>query len=148
MHTNDAPSAVTRLSEMGVEPYLSASALDCVVAQRLARKLCDRCKEEYVPTKSELYQAGFAEYRWADVTKLYRPIGCSACGQTGYLGRLGLYEVMPITEEIERLTVERASSERIRDVALEQGLLPLRQDGLEKARLGSTSIEEILRVVV
>ncbi|MFL5799129.1 MAG: GspE/PulE family protein [Actinomycetota bacterium] len=148
LHTNDAPSAVARLTEMGVEPYLTASAMDCVVAQRLARKLCERCREPYTPTASELTEAGFKPHQFQDVKTLFRPVGCSACSKTGFLGRTGLYEVMPVTEEIERLTVERASSDRIRQVAMEQGMISLRVDGLQKAAAGITSIEEILRVVI
>ena len=148
MHTNDAASAITRLTEMEVETYLVASALDCVVAQRLVRKLCDRCKEPYAPTEAQLREAGYPEFEWGDITELQRPVGCQACAKTGFRGRLGLYEVMPITEEIERLTIERSSSERIRQLALEQGMISLRNDGLEKSRLGVTSVEEVLRVVV
>jgi type IV pilus assembly protein PilB len=148
LHTNDAPSAITRLTEMGVETFLVASAIDCVVAQRLARQLCDRCKESYTPTEAELQAAGFPEHEWAEIHELHRPVGCTACGKTGYLGRLGLYEVMQVTEEIERLTVERAQSDRIRQVALEHGMTPLRVDGLNKAKAGKTSVEEVLRVVV
>jgi type IV pilus assembly protein PilB len=148
LHTNDAPAAIARLTEMGVEPYLTASAMDCVVAQRLARKLCDRCKEPYTPTESELTEAGFLPHQFQDIKRLHRPVGCTSCSKTGYLGRTGLYEVMTVTEEIERLTVERASSEVVRQVALEQGMIPLRVDGLQKAAEGLTSIEEILRVVV
>ena len=148
MHTNDAPSAITRLNEMGVERFLVASALDCIVAQRLARKLCDRCKEPYRPAEPELQAAGFPEHVWPEVVELYRPVGCTACAKTGFLGRIGLYEVMPVTEEIERLTVESVASDRIREIALEQRMVPLRLDGLNKARAGLTSVEEILRVVV
>jgi type IV pilus assembly protein PilB len=148
MHTNDAPSAITRLNEMGVERFLVASALDCIVAQRLARKLCDRCKEPYRPTEPELRAAGFPEHTWAEIVELYRPVGCTSCAKTGFLGRIGLYEVMPVTEEVERLTVDSAASDQIRGIALEQGMTPLRLDGLNKARAGLTSVEEILRVVV
>ncbi len=148
LHTNDAASGITRLNEIGVEPFLVASALDCLVAQRLARKLCDRCKEPYGPTPLELAEVGYPEHVWQDIPVLYRRVGCALCAHTGYLGRLGLYEVMPVTEEIERLAVERASSDDIRKVAIEQGMIPLRQDGLAKVRLGVTSIEEVLRVVV
>lgn len=145
LHTNDAASAVTRLVEMEVEPYLVASAVDCVVAQRLARQLCDRCKEAYEPTEAELSEAGYPEENRP--TELFRPAGCSHCGKTGYRGRAGLYEVMPVTEEIERLTVERASSEEIKRMAKQQGLITLREDGLAKAAMGLTSLEEIFRVV-
>ncbi|HEV2907517.1 MAG TPA: GspE/PulE family protein, partial [Actinomycetota bacterium] len=145
LHTNDAASAITRLIEMGVEAYLVASALDCVVAQRLARKLCERCREEYEPSEAELEGAGVPPD--AGVERLYRPVGCPACGKTGFKGRVGLYEVMLVSEEIEKLTVERISSEDIRKVAMEQGMITLRQDGLEKVRMGLTSLEEVFRVV-
>ncbi len=147
LHTNDAPSAITRLIEMEVETFLVASAIDCVVAQRLARRLCDKCKEPYVPDPQELREAGFTDEQMEQIHQLYRPVGCEYCSRTGYRGRFGLYEVMPMSEEIERLTVERASSEAIRAVALEQGMIDLRADGLMKAMQGRTSIEEIARVV-
>jgi len=147
LHTNDAAAAITRLTEMEVETFLVASALDCVVAQRLARVLCERCKERFAPEPKELLEAGLPEWRVPEVRELFRPVGCSACSNTGYRGRMGLYEVMPVSEEIERLTVERASSDQIRAVAIEQGMFTLRNDGLEKAIRGSTSLEEIARVV-
>ena len=147
LHTNDAPSAITRLTEMEVETFLVASAVDCVVAQRLARKLCDRCREAHRPEPEELVEAGFQEWQLSELGEFYRAVGCQACSSTGYRGRIGLYEVMNMSEEIERLTVERASSEAIRHVAIEQGMKTLRDDGLEKARSGLTSIEEIARVV-
>jgi len=147
LHTNDAPSAITRLIEMEVETFLVASALDCIVAQRLARQLCERCKEAYDPEPAELQQAGYPEHRWPDVSRLFRPVGCPQCANTGYRGRIGLYEVMAMSEEIERLTVERASSDAMRAVAIEQGMATLKDDGLEKARMGQTSVEEVLRVV-
>jgi len=148
LHTNDASSAVTRLVEMEVEPYLVASALDCVVAQRLARRLCDQCKESYRPSKAELEEAGFPESVRGQIKELFRPAGCTRCGRTGFRGRMGLYEIMPISEEIERLTAEAKSSDDIRRLAIEQGMVTLREDGLEKARLGLTSVDEIFRVVV
>jgi type IV pilus assembly protein PilB len=147
LHTNDAPSAITRLTEMEVETFLVASALDCVVAQRLARKLCEKCKEAYAPDPAELLEAGFDESQLDEIHELYRPVGCQYCSNTGYRGRTGLYEVMPMSEEIERLTVDRASSETIRTVAIEQGMIELRGDGLLKAAKGLTSVEEIARVV-
>jgi type IV pilus assembly protein PilB len=148
LHTNDAPSALTRLQEMDVEAYLVASGIDCVVAQRLLRKLCDRCREAYEPNENQLAAAGFPEYQWQDIPTLYHAVGCPNCSKTGYKGRIGLYEVMLMSEEIERMTAERASSDAIRNVAVEQGMKSLRDDGLEKARLGMTSVEEVLRVVV
>jgi type IV pilus assembly protein PilB len=149
LHTNDASSAITRLTEMEVETFLVASAIDCVVAQRLARKLCEKCKEPYEPEQAELYEAGYPEWQWAEIQQLFRASekGCPSCSSTGFRGRIGLYEVMPITEELERLTVDRASSEQMKAVAIQQGMITLRDDGLEKARLGVTSIEEVARVV-
>lgn len=147
LHTNDAPSAITRLIEMDIEPFLVGSALDCVVAQRLARRLCDRCKQlqEYDPV--HLDNLGFGRRPDELTPRLYHAIGCSACSGTGYRGRLALHEVMMVSEEIERLAVARASSMEIMNVATEQGMLTLRQDGWAKVRAGLTSIEEVLRVV-
>jgi type IV pilus assembly protein PilB len=147
LHTNDAPSAISRLIEMDVETFLVASAIDCVIAQRLGRKLCERCKVAYAPEHAELQAAGFPEWLWGEITQIYKAVGCPACSNTGYRGRIGLYEVMPMTEEIERLTVERASAESIKHVAVEQGMITLRDDGLEKVRMGITSLEEVARVV-
>ncbi len=148
LHTNDAPSSLTRLVEMGIEPFLVASSLDAVVAQRLARKLCTKCREAYVPSEEELIAAKFAYDPAADLPQLYRPVGCTTCGGTGYKGRMAVHEVMSITEDVERLVAERASSEEIGKMARSQGMLTLREDGLEKVRQGLTSIEEVLRVVV
>jgi len=148
LHTNDAPSAITRLTEMGIEPFLVGSALDCVLAQRLARRLCPKCKQAYTPTRQFLADARFPWSVDEALPTLYRPIGCSACSKTGYKGRLALHEVMAVSEEIERLAVEHASALVISKVALEQGMITLRNDGLTKVKAGHTSIEEILRVVV
>jgi type IV pilus assembly protein PilB len=154
LHTNDAPSAISRLVEMDVETFLVASAIDAVVAQRLARILCDRCKQPYRPDEAELVQAGFPEDLWTEVGEVFRAPDirevkndCKACSGTGYRGRIGLYEVMLRSEEIERLTVERASADAIRAVAVRQGMQTLRGDGLAKVRAGITSIEEVARVV-
>ena len=147
LHTNDAPSAVTRLTEMEIEPFLVGSALDCVVAQRLARRLCDRCKEAYQPERSELELLGFPVDPDQPTPTLYRPLGCSTCSNTGYHSRIAIHEVMAVTEEIERLAVARASSAEIGRTAREQGMLTLREDGWAKVALGFTSVEEILRVV-
>jgi type IV pilus assembly protein PilB len=146
LHTNDAPGAITRLTEMGVEPFLISSSVDCVLGQRLARKLCDECKEEYVPAKQMCLDAGFAEDNLPE--KLWRARGCKKCSLTGYRGRMGVHEVMMMSEEISRLTVEEAAADKIKTVAIEQGMLTLKQDGLEKCRLGRTSVEEIVRVIV
>jgi type IV pilus assembly protein PilB len=148
LHTNDAPSAITRLTEMGIEPFLVGSALDCVLAQRLARKLCSKCKDAYVPTKEMMVENRFPFDPDQPLPTLYRPVGCSACSKTGYKGRLALHEVMAVSEDIERLAVEHASAVSIGKVAREQGMITLRDDGLAKVKAGHTSIEEILRVVV
>jgi type IV pilus assembly protein PilB len=147
LHTNDAPSAITRLVEMDVETFLVASSIDAVVAQRLARKLCERCKVGYAPDSAELLAAGYPEWLWPEIPQLFKAQGCPACANTGYRGRIGLYEVMQMSEEIERLTVERSSADAIRAVAVQQGMMTLRDDGLEKARMGITSLDEVARVV-
>jgi type IV pilus assembly protein PilB len=144
LHTNDAPSAVSRLTEMGVEPFLVGSALDCVVAQRLARRLCERCKEQFEPDAETLDVLRFES---EPGQSLFRPVGCSSCSQTGYRGRIGIHEVMTVSEEIERLAVERATGSEIAKVARHQGMATLRQDGWAKVRLGLTSIDEVVRVV-
>jgi type IV pilus assembly protein PilB len=147
LHTNDAPSAITRLTEMEIEPFLVGSALDCVVAQRLARRLCDRCKEQYAPNPQELMALRIGYDGTYAPPGLWRPVGCQNCSNTGYRGRIALHEVMSVTEEIERLAVSRSSSADIARVAMQQGMATLRQDGWAKAQLGHTSIEEVLRVV-
>jgi type IV pilus assembly protein PilB len=147
LHTNDAPSAVTRLTEMDIEPFLVGSALDCVVAQRLARRLCDRCKEQYRPEISDLQLMRLPLVPGEPAPIIHRPVGCSTCSNTGYRGRLALHEVMLVTEEIERHAVARSASADIMRTAREQGMLTLREDGWAKVRLGHTSIEEIMRVV-
>jgi type IV pilus assembly protein PilB len=143
LHTNDAPSAITRLTEMGIEPFLTASAVCTVVAQRLVRQLCTHCKNHTTLSVSSLERAGFSVAFDLDA---YEPVGCNRCGQSGYKGRTGLYEVMPITDEIRDLTVERAPAEEIRKIAVAQGMRPLRADGFEKVKNGITSIAEVARV--
>jgi type IV pilus assembly protein PilB len=147
LHTNDAPSAITRLTEMDIEPFLVGSALDCVVAQRLARRLCHRCKEPMEGDPEMVAALPFALDPDVPRPQLYRPIGCVSCSHTGYRGRLAIHEVMTVTEEIERLAVARSSSADIARMAREQGMLTLREDGWEKVKQGLTSVEEILRVV-
>jgi len=119
-----------------------------VLAQRLARRLCERCKEPYTPEPEVLKAAKFPWEDFAPLPTLYRPVGCSACAKTGYKGRVALTEVMIVSEEIERMTVERATAVDIGKVAVEQGMRPLRLDGMDKASVGLTTIEEVLRVVV
>ncbi len=147
LHTNDAPSAIVRLTEMGIEPFLVGSAVDAVLAQRLARRLCSKCKEPYLPDPDQLEAIRFKPYPGDPVPTFFRQVGCASCAKTGYKGRVAIHEVMAITDEIERLTVERASSTRIMAVAIEQGMRTLREDGLLKASQGITTIDEVFRVV-
>jgi type IV pilus assembly protein PilB len=148
LHTNDAPSAVTRLVEMGIEPFLVGSALDAVLAQRLCRSLCDRCREAYEPTARELLDIRFPWQEGEPIPTLFRPGGCTRCANTGYRGRMALHEVMTLNEEIERLAVARASTDEIARAAQGQGMSTLRHDGWLKVLQGRTSVEEVLRVVV
>jgi type IV pilus assembly protein PilB len=146
LHTNDAPSAMSRLLEMGIEPFLVSSAIDCVLAQRLVRVLCERCKEPYLPTEESLVEAKIPID--GDIPKLYRAVGCQNCSKTGYRGRMAVHEVMLSSEEIERMTAEHRSSEDIGRMAREQGMASLREDGVRKVLEGKTSIEEVMRVIV
>jgi type IV pilus assembly protein PilB len=143
LHTNDAASAISRLTEMRIEPFLTASAVVSVIAQRLVRMLCTSCKRRAVLTAAALASAGFPA---AFDMEAYQPVGCARCGGTGFKGRTGLYEVMPMTDELRELTVERASADDIRHVAIAQGMRPLRAHGFEKVKHGVTSISEVARV--
>jgi type IV pilus assembly protein PilB len=143
LHTNDAATAITRLLEMGIEAFLVASAIDCVVAQRLARTLCSTCKKRVLLPADVLRRNGFNVQFDLEA---YEPGGCGRCGQSGYKGRTGLYEVMTVSSEIRELILERAPADRIAATAIEQGMRRLRDDGLEKVKLGRTSIAEVARV--
>ena len=150
LHTNSAAATPMRLIEMGIEPFLVTSALSGVVAQRLARRLCMHCKQPYQPTEADISAAGWslAEVEAAGVLgEVNRSVGCSACAQTGYRGRLALAELMPMTEEVERMIIEGGSVEEIHRLAVSQGMVALRQAGLRKAIEGETTLEEVLRVV-
>ncbi len=147
LHTNDAPSAVTRLMEMGIDAFLVASAVDCVLAQRLGRRLCRQCRQAYQPEPAHLESAGIAVDGQA-VPTLYRPVGCPHCAKSGYRGRIAFHEVMPVTEEIARAIVEHASTDDITKLARTQGMRTLREDALQKVLSGDTSLEEIARVIV
>lgn len=147
LHTNDAAGALTRLTEMGIEPFLTSSAIDCVQAQRLARKLCKHCKESYTPSAKSLEDIGFP-FEPDKLPTLYKAKGCPRCANAGYRGRVGIYEVMLISETIEKLTVERASTEEIKNVAISEGMKTLKEDGFRKVLKGFTSIEEIVRIIV
>ncbi len=143
LHTNDAPGAIARLNEMGIETFLTASAVDCVVAQRLARRLCPHCKRTAVLPAAALVEAGFEAD--SDVEAL-EPGGCGRCGQSGYRGRVGIYSVMTLSARLKEMTVNSAPEPEIAAVAREEGMLTLREDGLHKVRAGETSLEEVLRV--
>ncbi len=143
LHTNDAPSTVTRLIEMGVEPFLVASALDTVVAQRLARMLCRHCKRRTIIPAEVLRKNGYGAHMELEA---YEPVGCPRCSGSGYRGRIGLYEVMKMSPELQMMALERKPDTAIREVAVRQGMTRLRDDGLLKVRQGRTSIAEVTRV--
>jgi type IV pilus assembly protein PilB len=150
LHTNDAPSALTRLNEMGVEPFLTGSAVTAVLAQRLARKLCTHCCEMYMATREEMLEARFSaeQAASADGVALYRKRGCPRCNQTGYKGRIGIYQLMVMTEEVSRLAAQHGSRDELERAALEAGMNTLWDDGLSKVISGLTSLEELARVLV
>nr|WP_042317353.1 ATPase, T2SS/T4P/T4SS family [Desulfofarcimen acetoxidans] len=149
LHTNDAPGAISRLIEMGIEPFLIVSSLTCVLAQRLARVLCSHCKESYKLSRKELMNIeDFPLSEQEEEISLYRPRGCIRCSNTGYRGRVGIFEVLFATEKIQQLTLEKRSTREIREVALSEGMTSLRRDGLQKVKQGITSLEEVMRVVI
>lgn len=143
VHTNDAPGAVTRLVDMQVEPFLVASSLMAVLAQRLVRTICPSCRVEYVPTREDLAELGLDP---KEVKRLFKGTGCQACQNTGYLGRLGIFELMLVNEDIRQLILKNADSNTIKAKAREQGMVTLREDGAYKVRMGITTIEEVTRV--
>jgi type IV pilus assembly protein PilB len=143
LHTNDAPGAITRLTKMGIEAFLIASAVDCVVAQRLARKLCSHCKRRTILPPQALAEA---EIKVGGEVEGYEPVGCSRCNQSGYRGRVGIFSVMALSERIKEMAIAQASEAEIATTAREEGMLTLREDGLGKVRAGLTSLEEVVRV--
>ena len=152
LHTNDAPGAVTRLDEMGVEPFLTASSLVGVLAQRLIRVLCPRCKEEIEITYEELLKS-LPDFpcdgkKPTDTIKIHKAKGCIACNNTGYKGRQGVFEFLQVTNEMRELIIRRASAAEIKELAIKQGMHTLRQEGIDKILEGTTSVEEVLRVLV
>jgi type IV pilus assembly protein PilB len=146
LHTNDAPSALTRLNEMGVEPFLTGAAVSGVLAQRLARRLCEHCKELYTPTKEELFQARIPEELRHGKTELFRRNGCVRCRQTGYAGRIGVFQLLAMNEELSALAARKASHEELERAAMGGGMQGLWDDGIEKVVAGMTSLEELARV--
>ncbi len=149
LHTNDAPGTITRLNEMGVEPFLTGSAVSAVLAQRLARKLCSHCCELYAPSVDELAKARISPEVTAnyDGAAFYRKRGCPRCNQTGYRGRVGVYQLLTMSEELEALAASKATRDEIERAALRTGMRSLLDDGLAKVAAGLTSVEELIRVV-
>jgi type IV pilus assembly protein PilB len=149
LHTNDAPSTITRLGEMGVEPFLTGAAVSAVLAQRLARKLCTHCCEAYTPSEAELLEARVSREtaRLSDGAVFYRKKGCPRCNHTGYRGRIGLYQLLTMSEDIASLAVRHASRDEIARSAMEGGMRTMWDDGLEKVATGLTSVEELARVL-
>src|SRR3954468_5252075 len=150
LHTNDAPGAITRLNEMGVEPFLTGAAVSAVLAQRLARKLCPHCAEMYTPTAQDLIEAKLSPDVAAqmDGMAFYRKVGCPRCNQTGYKGRIGIYQLLKMTEELAAMASAKASREDIERAAMELGMRTLWDDGMSKVAQGLTTVEELARVVV
>ncbi|MCP4656800.1 MAG: Flp pilus assembly complex ATPase component, partial [bacterium] len=147
LHTNDAPSTINRLMNMGIEPFLVATSVHMVVAQRLVRRICTFCKEPVDVPPATLTGVGFSE-RESRSMKLFKGRGCEQCGDTGYKGRCGLYEVMEITDELRELILSGASALELREKAIEEGMISLRGSGLQKIRDGVASIEEVVRETV
>ena len=146
LHTNDSAGAISRLLDLGVEPYLVSSSLIAIMAQRLLRKVCPECKKEYKPTTRELRELGLGDLPSHAQTQFYIGAGCDKCFQTGYRGRTGIYELMLISEEIQNLIYQRTSAGAIKKVSLDAGLQTLRMDGTRKVLAGITTISEVLRV--
>jgi type IV pilus assembly protein PilB len=145
LHTNDAPSSISRLLNMGIEPFLVSASLILIAAQRLARKVCQECKEEEKIPVPALVQLGFSEED-AKTTTCYKGKGCSVCGNSGYKGRIALYEIMPVGSEIREMVLEGASADELKKTAIRLGMKTLRMSGLTKVKEGVTTVEEILRV--
>lgn len=145
LHTNSAPASITRLIDMGIEPFLIASSVVCVVAQRLVRKLCNNCKKVYKPTPELLRRIGLSAEQAKAIT-FYEPVGCEQCLNTGYKGRLPIFEVMEVTEGVAKYTMERADTTVIRKQAQRDGMTTLLDDGITKIKAGLTSIDEVLAV--
>ena len=150
LHTNDAPSAVTRLLDIGVKPFLVASALRAAMAQRLVRAICEKCKEAYTPTDRELKMlGGLAQGTGATVPEqMYHGVGCDVCGKTGYKGRKGIFEIFKVDDTIQRLIFDHAPATLLRQRARELGMRTLREDGMLKVASGMTSLQEVLRVTM
>jgi type IV pilus assembly protein PilB len=145
LHTNDAPGTISRLLNMGIEPFLVSSSVILIMAQRLARKICNQCREEEKVPVAALIKSGFPE-ETANTVKCFRGKGCPSCNGTGYRGRIALYEVMPIKDELKELILEGASTSDIKKAAIRLGMKTLRMSGLTKVADGMTTMEEVMRV--
>jgi type II secretory ATPase GspE/PulE/Tfp pilus assembly ATPase PilB-like protein len=145
LHTNDAAGAVSRLLDMGLEPFLAASSLECIMAQRLARRICKDCREEETPSKERMMQLE-RELGYAPPARLWRGVGCSSCRFTGYAGRLGLFEILPVSEDVRQMILEHRAASQIKAISMRDGMTTLRQDGWRKVLAGETTIDEVLRV--
>ncbi len=144
LHTNDAPSTITRMLDMGIEPFNVASAVNLIVAQRLIRRICKDCKAEHEYTSDELATLGMTDGELAEIT-FYKGTGCASCGDTGYRGRAGLYEVMALTPALRRMILQGGSADELKAKAIEEGMLTLRMDGIMKLRKGITTLEEVVK---
>jgi type IV pilus assembly protein PilB len=144
LHTNDAASTITRMIDMGIEPFNVASALNCITAQRLVRRICSNCRTETTYTEEVLRAARLTQEQAASAT-YFRGEGCDACNGSGYSGRQGLYEVMPMTSELRRMILQRSSTDELKQTAVEDGMITLREDGLVKVRKGVTTLDEVIK---
>jgi len=145
LHTNDAPGAITRLVDMGVPPYLVSSSVIGIMAQRLVRTICKKCKKPYVPSELELQESGMTQEQAATATFM-KGVGCGSCNKSGYRGRMAVFELMMMTSKVREMTFKQASTVEIRKVAKSEGMSTLYMDGIRKVCAGSTTIEEVLRV--
>ena len=147
LHTNDAPGAVTRLVDMGVKPFLVATSLRAVMAQRLLRRVCKECKEPYTPNAGEIRMLGLTP-EYLKNHQFYKGKGCPVCGYTGYKGRIGIYEIFEVTEDIAKLIFANETSGKIREFARRNGMRSLRDDALRKAEAGISTLEEVIFVTL
>ncbi|MDJ0623442.1 MAG: ATPase, T2SS/T4P/T4SS family, partial [Desulfocapsaceae bacterium] len=145
LHTNDSASAITRLRDMGIEPFLISSSVNAILAQRLVRIICTHCKEEYQPDAEEWKKLGISPLE-VEGKKVYHGTGCNNCNHTGYRGRKGIFELMHLDQDMKKLVLKTSDSNAIKKLAVEKGMVTLRQDGIQKIFEGKTTIEEVFRV--
>ncbi|MDR3646330.1 MAG: ATPase, T2SS/T4P/T4SS family, partial [Candidatus Babeliales bacterium] len=145
LHTNNAPASITRLIDMGLEPFLISSTITCVIAQRLVRRLCPKCKAMYKPEQDVLDSIGIPSSEAKNIT-FYKPVGCTECSETGYKGRLAIFEVMAMSPELAHLIKDRADAQLLRKQAAKDGMTSLVEDGIRKIKEGLTTIDEVLSV--